>query len=31
MSKLNIFKFKDLISNISWDDLYYEHDADRAY
>ncbi len=31
MSKLNISKFKDLISSTSWDDLYKEYDADRAY
>ncbi len=31
MSKLNISKFKDLISSTSWNDLYKEYDADRAY
>ncbi len=31
MSKLNISKFKDLISSTSWDDLCKEYDADRAY
>ncbi len=31
MSKLNISKFKDMLTSISWNDIYEENNADFAY